>query len=90
MQETVEYHQMRRIMSGLCPHLTLFIDLVQQICYKISWNCGLNDKSMKFGTLLEYHIRKIFGYMDIAEEQSGGHFSKLLLYAGSMFTHLIN
>ena len=52
-------------------------DVVQQICDKIWLNCAFNDKSMKFGTLLEYTIMVIFGYRAIADltcDKIGSHF----------------
>ena len=30
-------------------------------------NCAFDDRSMKFGTLLEYNLIKIFGYRAIAD-----------------------
>ena len=63
---------------SLCIFLFIFI-LVQQIGLsdKIWLNCAFNDKSMKFGTLLEYTFLVIFGYRAIADltcDKIGSHF----------------
>ena len=60
--KTSEWHQMLKNMFplNLSP-------IVQQIC-DIFWpNCGFDDKSMTFGTLLEYTFLVIFGYRAIAD-----------------------
>ena len=45
----------------------------------IQKNCAVRDKSTKFGTLVERHIMKRFGYLattDLASEGHGSHFTK--------------
>ena len=63
-------------LTGLCDGV-----IVQQIQAYFHRNCAINDKSMKFGTVLEYISLSIFSYRAILKSlpvRNGGHFSKWL------------
>ena len=61
-------------------HWNYSIDSILTFPYSAAdmWNdCGFDDKSMKFGTLLEYTFLVIFGYRAIADltcDKIGSHF----------------
>ena len=55
--------------------------VVQQIQAYFHRNCAFNDKSMTFGTVLEYISLSIFSYRAISKSlpvRNSGHFSKWL------------
>ncbi|KAG1649724.1 hypothetical protein GQR58_028719 [Nymphon striatum] len=59
--------------------LTVMVYVVGQHSSNILTNCAFCDKSTKFGTLVEGHIMKRFGYLattDLASEGCGSHFTK--------------
>ena len=69
----------RRTRRKTVPHSQRL--LVQQIQAYFHRNCAINDKSMKFGTVLEYISLISFSYRAISKSlpvRNGGHFSKWL------------
>ena len=66
-------------------HTLNFLKSVEHLSYNnssaadIEINCAFCDKSMKFGTHMQYGSMKLFSYraiVNLSQDANGGHFSK--------------